>query len=100
MKASVDDTDDIKFLENNLAEQAFPRLLDIKNRVETGGELSDADIRFMSQVTLYARQSKQLIDRLPEWQKFFTDVFYLYGEIIEKAVSNVENPEVGHMRPE
>ena len=100
MKKSVDDTDDTNVPDNNLVKQAFPRLLDIRNRVETGGELSDADIRFLSQVTHYARQSKQLIDRLPEWQKFFADLFYLYGEIVEKAVSNIEKPEIGQMRPE
>ena len=75
---------------DNMAEQVLPRLSDIKTKVDMGRELSEMDIRFMAQVTHYAQRSKRLIDRLPEWQNFFTDVLRLHEEIVDKVIDNAE----------
>lgn len=97
MKESVDASGSMNALIENMAEQALPRLSEIKTKVDTGGGLSDVDIRFMSQVTHYAQRSKRLIDRLPEWQEFFTEVLRLHGEIVDKAIDNVEKARHGSM---
>jgi len=80
---------------DNMAALALPRLSDIKTKVDMGRELSEVDIRFMSQVTHYAQRSKRLIDRLPEWQDFFTDVLRLHGEIVDKVIDNAEKTKLG-----
>ena len=69
-------------------EQRLPRLLEIKKRVDKGEVFSESDIRFIAQVTHDAQQSKPLIDRHPEWQKFCAEVIHLYEEITEKALNN------------
>ena len=66
--------------------QRLPRLLELKKRVDEGGVLSEADIRFMDQVMLDAQRSKRLIDKHPEWHKFCSEVIHLYEEITEKAL--------------
>lgn len=82
---------------DNIAELALPRLSDIKTKVDMGRELSEVDIRFMSQVTHYAQRSKRLINRLPEWHDFFTDVLRLHGEIVDKVIDNAEKAKSGSM---
>ena len=85
---------------DNMAEQALPRLHDIKKKVDTGGKLSEVDILFMSQVTHYAQRSKLRIDRFPEWDKYIAEMLHLYREIVDKAIDNVEKPKYGPMTPE
>jgi hypothetical protein len=69
-------------------EQRLPRLLELKQKVDNGGVLSESDSRFMQQVTRDAQLSKRLIDRHPKWQKFCAEVIHLYEEIAEKALAN------------
>jgi len=57
--------------------QRLPRLL-----------LSGEDIKFLDKVIHDAQQSKQLIDRHPEWHKFCSMVVHLYETITEKALDN------------
>jgi hypothetical protein len=68
--------------------QRLPRLLDIKNRVDKGGVLTESDIRFMLEIAEDARQSKRLIDRYPEWHGFCAEVIHLFEEVAEKALEN------------
>ena len=70
--------------------QRLPQLLELKERVDQGGVLSESDIQFMYQITHDAQQSKHLIDRHPEWHKFCAEVIHLYEEIAEKALDNEE----------
>ena len=95
MNEFVDESGDINLLIDNMAELALPRLLDIRKKVGMGGELGEADIRFMSQVTRYAQQRKQLIDQFPEWQKFFAELLHLHGEIVIMALDNIEKRNTG-----
>jgi hypothetical protein len=90
MKVSMDAAGCMIAPIDNMAEQALPRLSEIKKKVDTGRELGEVDIRFMSQVTAYAQRSRVLIERHPEWQEFFTEVLRLYGEIVDRAIENVE----------
>jgi hypothetical protein len=68
--------------------QRLPRLLELRERVETGELLDEADIEFIDQVIHDAQQSKPLIDKHPEWQKFCARVIHLYEEITEQALKN------------
>ena len=88
MKKSADELGVIYALIERFEKQRLPRLLEIKQRVDKGGTLSESDIRFMYQVTLDAQRSKRLIDRHPEWHKFCAEVIHLYEEVAEKALEN------------
>lgn len=68
--------------------QRLPRLLDIKNRVDRGGVLTESDIRFMLEIADDAQRSKRLIDRHPEWHRFCAEVIHLFEEVAEKALEN------------
>ena len=71
-------------------EDSFPRLLDLKKRVDRGYKLDEADIRFLSQITHYSKQSKLLEVESPKWKNFYTEVLRIYEEIVNKAMDNVE----------
>ena len=88
MKKSTNDTATINFKIDDLAKQNLPRLLDIKEKVDLGGKLSESDIQFMSQVIHYSQRSRFLINQFPEWQRFFTELLHLHGEIVNMAMDN------------
>lgn len=73
---------------NRFERQRLPRLLELRERVETGELLDETDIEFIDQVIHDAQQSKPLIDKHPEWQKFCARVIHLYEEITEQALKN------------
>ena len=68
--------------------QRLPRLQALKVKVDRGETLSDGEITFLNTVIHDARQSKQLIDRHPDWQAFCANVVHLYEHITERALDN------------
>jgi hypothetical protein len=90
VEESADELGTIYALIERFEKQRLPRLLELKNRVDQGGVLSESDIQFMYQITHDAQQSKHLIDRHPEWHTFCAEVIHLYEEIAEKALDNEE----------
>ena len=68
--------------------QRLPRLKAIKEKTDSGEQLSDGDVEFLDTVIHDAQQSKHLIDRHPEWQAFCATVVHLYETITEKALDN------------
>ena len=90
MTLSADDIDAMSALEEDLAKQALPRLLDLRNKVNAGGTLSKSDIGFLSQVIHHARQSKQLMDLSPEWHVFYDELLQIHSDIVNQAMDNVE----------
>lgn len=88
MTTAEDEVGIIMALIERFEKQRLPRLLALREKVSRGERLSEADIAFIDQVTHDARQSKPLIDRHPEWQKFCASVVHLYEEITEKALTN------------
>ena len=68
--------------------QRLPRLLALKEKVDAGKLLSDADIEFLDTIIHDAQQSKRLIDRHPEWHAFCSMVVHLYETITEKSLDN------------
>lgn len=80
----------IMALEERFEKLRLPRLLALKDKVDTGGVLDDTEIAFLEQVISDAMRSKSLMDRHPEWQEFCASVVHLYEEITEKALRNEE----------
>ena len=72
--------------------QRLPRLLEIKERVDQGGVLSERDIQFMSEIAHDAQRGKRLVDRHPDWQRYCAEVIHLFEEVAEKALENEKNP--------
>jgi hypothetical protein len=85
---SIDEMGVIQSLIERFEKQRLPRLLELKKRVDEGKVLSESDIRFMDQVIHDAYQSKPLMDRHPEWQRFCANVVHLYEQITERALDN------------
>jgi len=68
--------------------QRLPRLKELKHKTDNGEILSDGDIKFLGTIMHDAQQSKHLMDRHPEWQRFCAYVVHLYETITEKALEN------------
>jgi hypothetical protein len=68
--ATIDEMGVIQSLIERFERQRLPRLLELKKMVDEGKVLSESDIAFMDQVIHDAHQSKPLMDRHPDWQKF------------------------------
>jgi alkylated DNA nucleotide flippase Atl1 len=90
MVLSANDINVISVLDEMLAEEALPRLLDLKSKVDSGGVLNKPDIAFLSRITHHARQSERLIDLAPERGAFWDKVLKIHGEIINQAMNNME----------
>jgi hypothetical protein len=68
--------------------QRLPRLKALKEKVDSGGRLTDGEIEFLDAVIHDAQRSKHLMDRHPEWHSFCSYVVHLYETITEKALDN------------
>ena len=68
--------------------QRLPRIIELKERVDRGECLGDAEMEFLEGVITDAQHNKPLIDKHPEWQKFCAEVVHLYELITEKALQN------------
>ena len=66
----------------------LPQLLTIKERVDAGESLTDADLGFLERVMTDAMSNKHLVDSIPSCQDLFARVVHLYHEISEKALDN------------
>ena len=66
----------------------FPRLMDIKEKVDQGGVLNDFDIEFLDEVLTDTQKYKHFVDEHPEFQQFYARVAHLYEELTQKALDN------------
>ena len=66
----------------------LPRVLDVKERVDNGELLSDADIAFLERVMADAEEVRRLVDRNPEYEKLYARAVSLYQDITKKALEN------------
>ncbi len=57
-------------LSESFAKQGLARLLELKEKSDTGERLSEVDIAFLDADIQGAQNSKHLIDRHPAWQIF------------------------------
>lgn len=82
------DTGTLVVLMERLEKQRLPRILALKEKVDNGTVLDDADLSYLEKVLSDASSLKPLFDRHPEYQTLATQVLNLYKEITEKALQN------------
>lgn len=78
----------IVVLLERLNKQRLPRLLSLKDRVDTGETLDDRDIAFLEEVLKDAHFATPLMDRHPEFDGLRAKIVHLYHEITEQALKN------------
>lgn len=78
----------IQVLLDRLNTQRLPRALRLKDKVDAGNLLDDADLQFLDEVFHDSQAIRAMIDRHPEHQQFVAKIMHLYKEITEKALAN------------
>lgn len=66
----------------------LPRILDLKQRVDGGARMSDADIAFLKEMIDDARRSQSFIAQHPDLHHLAGEVVSLYVQIKQKAIEN------------
>lgn len=66
----------------------LPRVLDLKEKVDSGELLNEMDLDYLEKILEDAQENKGLVERHPEWQKISAQVVSLYKQITEKALEN------------
>lgn len=78
----------IAVLVERFNKERLPRILRLKERVDSGEKLSDMDISFLQEVFKDANNVLPLGDRHPEYQDLMARVIRLYHETTEQALKN------------
>lgn len=68
----------------------LPRILRIKERVELGLALDDAELVFLQRIMSDAQENQMLVTSIPGCQDLFARVVHLYRDITAKALENEE----------
>ena len=87
MKSTDDEGVTIVLLER-FKKQRLPKALRLKEKVDAGELLSDADIAFLEQVFSDARQILPMVEKRPELESLASQAMQLYREITEQALKN------------
>ena len=68
--------------------QRLPAALALKEKVDSGGRLSDLDVSFLKEVSKDVIGIKSLLDRHPECNEIATGMMNLCSEIAKKGLAN------------
>ncbi len=85
---STDEEGVIIVLLERFKTQRLPKALRLKDKVDAGELLSDADIAFLEEVFTDARQILPIVDKNPELKGLASQAMQLYREITEQALKN------------
>jgi hypothetical protein len=88
MRDAADDLGVGAVIAKRFETQRLPRALELKERVDAGGLLTEADISFLEQVFQDAQHIMPLVDRKPSWQPLAAQAMELYRQITSKALEN------------
>ena len=68
--------------------QRLPRTMQLKEKVDQGGTLSEHDQRFINEVMQDAKSIQPMLDKHPEYTELVTKAYNLYKEIMDKSLAN------------
>ena len=88
MTESSHDIGLITVLLQRMETQRLPRALTLKEKVDRGERLADADLAFLEEVFADTREIKPILDRYPQYQVLAARMVNLYQEITAKALEN------------
>ena len=88
MSTPQDDQGTIVALLDRFRLQRLPVALALKEKVDRGGKLDDADIAFLEQVFEDVRDVNPIVERNPELAQLSGKISALYKEITDKALAN------------
>ena len=88
MSQQTDDTATLQALLDRLVKFRLPRAMALKERVDAGERMTDADIAFMKEALEDAQDGQHFVARNPEFHALGGELVKLYEEIVEKATEN------------
>jgi hypothetical protein len=88
MNEADSDAGIISVLLDRLEKQRLPRVLALKEKVDSGETLDDFDIEYLEEAFSDAGKIEALIERHPEYKEIAARVTGLYQEITSKALEN------------
>lgn len=91
MNTQDNDLGVITVLLERLEKQRLPRVLAIKEKVDSGQCLDEPDIEFFKEVFADAQNIMPHIHRHPEYQDLAGKITHLYQQIMETAAKNQNN---------
>ena len=91
MHYSLEEKGVLEAVMERFEKQRLPRVLDIKEKVDQGGTLSEPDIDFLEEVFTDTKRYKQFVDNHPEFQELYTRVVHLYERLTDQALENEKN---------
>lgn len=86
--SDVNDDAVLKTLLDRLLRFRLPRALDLKQRVDAGDRLGDADIDFLKRALEDAKQGQRFVARNPQFHALGAQIVQLYDAIVSRAMKN------------
>ncbi len=90
MSEQPNDQGVIQVLLDRFNKQRLPRALEMKDKVERGESLDDAEVTYLAGVFEDIRNLKPLLDRHPEYEPLVLKGMALYQEITDRALVNAK----------